>query len=125
VIPPWQLPTMMMPFLLLIPLAGLALIPIAGLAKWLPLIPLAALIPFLPGWVSKLLPGACCSGENCCVDECLCGKNCKCIPTIHPPEKPPKTGYGWDIASIGLLLAVSAGTALALGKKRKKDEQST
>ena len=125
VIPPWQLPALMMPFLLLIPLAGLALIPIAGLAKWLPLIPLAALIPFLPGWVSKLLPGACCSGENCCVDECLCdSKFCKCIPTIHPPEKPPKTGYGWDIASIGLLLAVSSGAALVLGKKRKKDEQS-
>jgi len=123
VIPPWQLPAMMMPFLLLIPLAGLALIPIAGLAKWLPLIPLAVLIPFLPGWVSKLLPGPCCDGG--CGGNCQCdSKFCKCMPTIHPPEKPPKTGYGWDIASIGLLLAVSSGAALVLGKKRKKDEQS-
>ena len=124
VIPPWQLPTMMMPFLLLIPLAGLALIPIAELAKWLPLIPLAALIPFLPGWVSKLLPGPCCEGG--CGGDCQCdNKFCKCMPTIHPPEKPPKTGYGWEIASVGLLLALSSGTALVLGKKRKKDEQST
>jgi hypothetical protein len=107
--------------LLPIPLVGLLLIPLIPLLSLLPLSLLLPLLPFLPSWIAKLVPVCRCGCTGgCCADKCSCenGDDTCCK---KPNEKPPKTGE-ISLLPVYVLLAISTGTAVLVGKKRKKDD---